>query len=119
MIKNIKTEENGKKLIWEVNGQTYQLSYPYPIYYVLTPEKNKIVIVEPDNEYSPNNAVITNELGNELIRINNPLAKSGAICFGDIYYSKDKINLISICPQTHYRCVIDTDGKTLEIHETR
>ncbi len=119
MIKNIKTEEGGKKLTWESNEKNYQLVYPYPIYYVVTPEKDKLVIVEPDNEHSPNNAIITDELGNEIIRINNPLSKNGAICFGDVYYSKDKINLISVCPRTHYRCIIDVNGKILETHETR
>ncbi|WP_143247558.1 hypothetical protein [Agaribacterium haliotis] len=115
----MRAEEGGKKLVWESNGNCYHLTYPYPIFHVVTPEKDRLIVVEPDNEHSPSNAVVVDELGNELARINNPLASKGAICFGDVFYSKNRINLISVCPRTNYRCVVDGNGNILETHETR
>lgn len=119
MIKNCVSEDSGKAVSWDFQGSKIVKTYPYAVYFEVAKDNSAVVIVEPDNEFSPDNAVIYNADGSEKKRILNPTRDKGAICFGDIYYEKGDIVLISVCPCVHYACAIDNDGNILRVHETR
>lgn len=118
MIKNFKQENENKTVLWIYNDKQISKDYDYVIY-SLNVHNEYVVIVEPDNKFSPNNAVIYNSDGSERARVSNPFKDKGAICFGDVYYVKDEIALVSITRRANYICIIDVDGNVLRTHETR
>lgn len=119
MITNVKFENDGKTISWEYQGLPITKSYDFNAYFVVSKKNDYIVVVEPDNSFSPDNAVIFNPDGSEKKRITNPCRDKGAICFGDIYYVLDNITLISICNAAYYACKMNNDGDIVKIYETR
>jgi len=118
MLKNFRSGNDGKSISWDFENQTITKEYSFVVY-SLNINDEYIVVVEPDNEFSPDNAVIFNSNGIERTRIKNPFKNDGAICFGDVYFVKGEIALVSITPRAHYLCIIDVDGNILRTHETR
>ncbi len=118
MITNFKQANGNRTVLWEYNGKHISKNYEYVIY-SLNVNNEYVVIVEPDNKFSPDNAVIYNSDGNERVRVTNPFKNKGAICFGDVYYVKNEIALVSITRRANYICIIDIDGNVQRTHETR
>ncbi|GEM_PF-3597072 len=119
MIYNCVSTDSGKTIEWEINSRKIVKKYDYQVYFEIGGAGDYIVAVEPDNEFSPNNAVIFNPDGTERKRIINPLSNDGAICFGDVYCERGSIVLVSVCPRANYICVLDHDGGIESFHETR
>lgn len=114
-----KLDNEGKTLSWRHNGSLIEKSYPYPVYVLALDDESSILVVEPDNEHSPDNAIIFNEDGSEKSRIINPCKGEGAICFGDAYYVNGEPTLISVTNRVPYACVVNSAGDIVRVYETR
>lgn len=79
---------------------------------------NGLLVVEPAGSDAPDMAVILNGDGSLRVRIKNPEARNGAICFGDAYYVEDELTLIICFSSWQLACVIDEDGNVLRTYET-
>ncbi len=119
MITNCKIENNGKTIAWDYQGSRLNKNYNFNIYFVVSKSNDYIVVVEPDNSFSPDNAVIFYPDGAEKKRIINPCRDKGVVCFGDAYYVVDEITLISICDRANYACALNSDGDVVKVYETR
>jgi len=116
MIENCKAINGGKSISWKCNNKIIAKDYLHVVYFLNISDKY-IVVVEPDNEYSPDNAVVFNENGTEHVRVKNPFKDSP--CFSDVYFIKGKIGLVAIGQRVNHICIIDVDGNVSKKNDTR
>jgi len=103
---------------WISDGLVVEKTYSSVVYAVELHSHNGVVIVEP-YEGHPNNAVIYDAGGSLRVRLLNPLASQGSICFAYPYYVNTELTLAAAFTGLQFGCVFDESGQCLRTYEMR
>jgi hypothetical protein len=116
-ISNFKNPRDASYIEWTSGSQKIRKKYVTAVYAVELLTHDGVVVVEPDG--APHNAVIYNEDGTERVRLNNPMARAGAIAFSYPYHLNQELVVNSMIPGTEFGCVFDEHGRLKRVFETR
>lgn len=118
-VEHFYSPEAGHFVSWMRDGKKVEKNYPYAVCAEKLKGDSGVIIIEPSSKKDPDNAVIYNSDGSMRVRVVNPMKDEGAKCFADVYYVNDELTLIAAGGRVFYACVIDENGNTLRIYETR
>jgi len=116
-ISNFQLSAGSLVVAWTANGASYEKRYMKPVCAVELSDSRAVLVVEPTR--LPNNAVIYEENGAERIRVANPLAERGAICFSECGYEGADLTLIIRMTGAEFAYVIDEHGRAKTLQEIR
>lgn len=101
---------------WVYSDVIVKKEFDYNIYALLFNSFQKVIVIELKN--AKDNATIFNGDGSEFKRIQNPDPQ--AVCFGDVYYVKNEITLISRRRDASMLAVvINENGDVIRTYEAR
>lgn len=101
---------------WVYLNKIIKKSFDSKIIAILLNCQQKVLVIELKK--NKDNATIFNPDGSEFRRIYNPDLQ--AVCFGDVYYIKDELTLISRRNDASMvAVVIDENGNIVRTYETR
>ena len=117
-VSHFENPSNATYARWEHNGLIVEKQYSRVVFAVELQSHDGVAMVEPYQGH-PNNGVIYNGDGTLRIRLVNPPASKGSICFAYPYYVKSELTFVAAFPESQFGCVFDESGNCLRTYEMR
>jgi hypothetical protein len=117
-VSNFENPRDSDYVAWTFHGTRIAKQYASSAYATPLASHTGVIVVEPYDK-DPNNAVIYNADGSERVRLLNPMAAQGAICFDYPLYVGTELTVISVMHGLQFACVFDEQGRLQRVYETR